>query len=158
AATGEGDRAGAVIGERQKLGRVLPLEVQVSRRGVEGKGDRHHLAGFEDLELRPVVLGRTSGPPQLAKTHGELLTRKGLRTSRTPRRLGGGGRDPPLTPPPLYALPPATGPAWPAGASPDTAFVLTAVIASRSVTRPSTRIASPLPVTVMTVGMQRSSR
>src|SRR5262245_20861050 len=49
-------------------------------------------------------------------------------------------------------------PTSPAGASPDAALVLAAVIASRRVTKPSTAILSSVLVTVMTAGTDRSSR
>src|SRR5262245_61495975 len=48
-------------------------------------------------------------------------------------------------------------PASPAGASPELALLLAAVIASRSVTKPSTAIESPVLVTVRTAGTARTS-
>src|SRR5437762_4403422 len=54
-----------------------------------------------------------------------------------------------LTPPPGMLKLITSRPASPAGASPEAAFVLAAVIASRSVTTPSTAIVSPVAVTVI---------
>src|SRR6266550_374785 len=53
------------------------------------------------------------------------------------------------TPEPGMSKAIVSSPAEPAGASPEAAFVLAAVIASRKVTTPSTAIVSPVPVTVI---------
>src|SRR5262245_36631480 len=50
-----------------------------------------------------------------------------------------------------------SAPTLPAAASPETALVLAAVIASRSVTKPSTAIVSSVPVTVLVAGTARIS-
>src|SRR6266436_1291352 len=54
-----------------------------------------------------------------------------------------------LTPPPGMLKLITSSPGSPAGASPDAALVLAAVIASRRVTTPSTAIVSPVLVTVI---------
>src|SRR5438309_377786 len=63
-----------------------------------------------------------------------------------------------LTPPPAMLKLIVSRPAAPAGASPEAALVLAAVIASRSVTTPSLAIVSPVPVTVIVASNARHSR